>query len=49
MITPRRILVAIIISFGISVVMATATTIRQVHIAAASGSQPKPVVQLREA
>lgn len=46
MITPRRILIALIISFGISVVMATATTIRQVHIAAASSIlQPKPIEQ----
>ena len=49
MITPRRILIALVISFGISVFMATATTIRQVHIAASSISQPKPVGLLREA
>jgi len=49
MITPRRILITLVVSFGISVFMATATTIRQVHIAASSISQPKHVEQLREA
>jgi hypothetical protein len=38
--TPQRVLIALIIAFGISAMMATATTIRQVHIAASPISQP---------
>ena len=38
--TPQRVLIALIVAFGISAMMATATTIRQVHIAASSISQP---------
>ncbi len=36
----RRVLIGLIIAFGISVTVATVTTIRQVHMASSSVSQP---------
>jgi hypothetical protein len=36
----QRVLIALVVAFGISVTIATVTTIRQVHIAASSVARP---------
>ena len=37
---PQRVLIALVVAFGVTATIATVTTIRQVHMAASSTSRP---------